>query len=201
MRTETNRYSRYFTYIKPLGKLPIIKSYGSIIFTIIVTAVFLLLAVKPTIETILVLQAKLDEYRSILEKIDQKAIGLSQGKENFDQLSDEIKTKILLAVPDDPHLKTIIDEIDRLAQKHDASISAIQFQPLTIAKRNPAQIGAIDNLNFNVNFEGSYQNIKNLLQDLRISSRVMTIDSVNFNKSSDGNGLVITISAKGFYLK
>jgi len=80
---ESNRYSRYFTYIKPLARLPIIKTYGPAIFSLLTMSVFIVFAIKPTIETILVLQKQLADSDKIVAQINEKTDNLSKGRENY----------------------------------------------------------------------------------------------------------------------
>ena len=71
-----SQYSRYFTYIRPFTKLPIVRTYGSATFTLVVMTIFIFYAIKPTVETILVLQKKLEDSTQVLEKVNQKANNL-----------------------------------------------------------------------------------------------------------------------------
>ena len=46
-----NRRFRYYTYIQPILRSPIIKSYGLHILTIFTMIIFIIFAIKPTAET------------------------------------------------------------------------------------------------------------------------------------------------------
>src|SRR3989338_789607 len=132
MKPQSQIYSRYFIYIKPIGKLPIVSTYGSTIFTLLVVIIFILFAIRPTVETILILQKKLEDSNSTLEKITQKANDLTAGKQNYDNLDQTIKTKISDAIPDDANLKTLVKTLEQSAITHEASISALHIQPLVL---------------------------------------------------------------------
>ena len=80
MKNKSTLYSRYFTYIKPISKLPIIKNYGPTIFTLLTISILTIFAIRPTVETILVLQKKLADEEEILQKVTDKVNNLSLGQ-------------------------------------------------------------------------------------------------------------------------
>lgn len=201
MKSRSLLYSRYFTYIKPVIKLPIIKNYGSIIFTLLTTSILIFFAIKPTIETILVLQKKLADSDEVLQKITQKANNLSLGKKNYDNLDQSIKQKLSAAIPDAISLKSVIQALEQAAKIHEASVSALQIQPLVIDTKIDGQIGALSEISFTFNAEGDYENLVALLQDFKVSSRLISIDSLSMSKISDSKTLIMSLSGKAYYLK
>lgn len=200
MRSEKSFYWRYFTYIKPITRLPIVRSYGLTIFTLIIALVFILFAIKPTIETIFVLQKKLTDAESILQKVTQKANGLSLGKQNYQNLDPAVKEKVQTAIPDNTNLKTLIQTLEQVAKIHQASVSALQIQPLTLEPKIQS-VGTISEIEFTFNIEASYPSMVSFLQDLKTSSRLITIDNLSLNKLSEGSGLIMSIRGKGYYIK
>lgn len=202
MKSKSQLYSRYFTYIKPVTKLPIIRTYGATIFTIIIVTVFILFAIKPTVETILVLQKKLEDSNSTLEQINQKATNLSLGKENYDNLDEAIKSQISTSIPDDTNLRSLIQTLEQIAITHDASISALQVEPFVIEVKDQTQnIGTPADIAFTFNVEGSYEKLLALLQDLQTSSRLISIETLSLTELSEGSGLVMSTTGKAYYLE
>lgn len=201
MKPQSQIYSRYFTYIKPIGKLPIVRTYGATIFTLLVVVIFILFAIRPTVETILILQKKLEDSNSILEKITQKANDLTAGKQNYDNLDQTIKTKISDAIPDDVNLKTLVQTLEQSAIAHEASISALQIQPLVLEVKNGTRLGKSADISFTFNVEGTYPELLALLQDLRTSSRLISIETLSLSKVSEGLGLIMSITGKAYYIK
>lgn len=201
MKSQSQIYSRYFIYIKPIARLPIVKTYGSAIFTLMVMIIFIFFAVKPTIETIVVLQKKLADSSQVLEKVNQKANNLSAGKANFEKLDPIVKAKIVSAIPDTTSLKSVIQTLEQSAKSHNASISAIQLQPLVLETKANNQLRAIAEISFTFNTEGEYKDLISLLQDLAHSTRIISIDNLALSKLSEGAGLIMTISGKAYYVK
>lgn len=201
MKSRSTLYSRYFTYIKPITKLPIIKNYGSAIFTLLSLSILIFFAVRPTVETILVLQKKLADEEQVLQKITQKANDLSQGKKNYDNLGQNIKGKISAAIPDTVGLKSVVQTLEQAAKLNEASISALQFQPLLIDAETKNQMKTLGEISFTFNVEGDYKNLTSLLQSLKRSNRVISIDNLSISKVSDGKTLIMSLSGKAYYLK
>lgn len=195
------RYSRYFTYIKPVARLPIVRTYGATIFTIFAITIFIFFAIKPTVETILVLQKRLETSSEVLEKINKKANDLSSAKQNYQNLDQDIKDQIQTAIPDSVNLKSVIQTLEQAAQKNEASVSALQVQPLLIETKKGNLTGSLTEITFTFNIEGSYHNLISLLQDLKSSVRLISIDNLSLNKVSEEGGLVMSISGKAYYLK
>ena len=125
MNPKSQIYSRYFTYIKPLTRSPIVKTYGSVIFTLVIITIFILFAIKPTVETILVLQKKLSDTAEVLDKINKKANDLSLGKQNYDNLDAGIKLRISQTIPSGVDLKSITQTLDSFG--HMLYISSNEF--------------------------------------------------------------------------
>lgn len=200
----TNRqkiYSRYFTYVKPLIRLPIVRTYGTTVFTIIIITIFIFFAIKPTVETILILQKKLDNSTQVLESLQKKSRDLSAGRQNYDNLDSSVKNKIQAAIPDFVELRTVVQALEGSARIHNASISAIAFEPQVLEEKNEAIIGSLSEIKFTFNIEGTYTSISSVLQELIRSSRLISIDNLLIGKPTEGNGLIMSITGKAWYIK
>ncbi len=201
MRSQSSIYSRYFTYIKPVTKIPIVKTYGSTIFTLLVLTVFVFFAIKPTIETISVLQKEITDLEQVLEKVNKKSKDLSLGKQNYENLDPTIKSKISNAIPDTAQLKSVIQTLEQTTKKHEASISALQFQPLVLETESENKLGTIAEVAFTFNVEGEYRNLIAILQDLKSSARLISLDNLSLSKLSEDKRLIMSISGKAYYIK
>ena len=201
MKSESQFYSRYFTYIKPVAKLPIVKNYGPTIFTLFAMTILIFFAIKPTVETILVLQKKIDDSNQVLEKATQKVNSLSLGKKNYDSLGQNITQKISAAIPDTVSLRSLIQNLEQSAKAREASISALQIQPLIVNTKVDQKLGSLSEISFTFNIEGSYANLIEVLQDLKRSSRLISIENLSLSKVQEGAGLIMSLSGKAYYIK
>ncbi|OGE29507.1 hypothetical protein A2867_00880 [Candidatus Daviesbacteria bacterium RIFCSPHIGHO2_01_FULL_40_11] len=201
MKSRSLLYSRYFTYIKPVIKSPIIKNYGPAIFSLLTMSILIFFAIRPTVETILVLQKKLADSNEVLQKATQKAENLSLGKKNYDNLDQNIKEKISAAIPDTVSLKSLVQTLEQTAKIHEASVSALQIQPLVVDTKVDERMGTLSEIAFTFNTEGDYTNLIALLQDLKTSSRLISIENLSISKVIDSQTLIMSLSGKAYYLK
>lgn len=171
------------------------------IFTLLTISILIFFAIKPTIETTIVLQKKLADEDEILQKITEKANNLSLGRKNYDNLDQNIKDKLSAAIPDTISLKSVAQTLEQTAKIHEASISALQIQPLVINTKIENKPGSLSELSFVFNATGNYQNLIGLLQDLETSSRLISISSISLSKASEGTALIMSLSGKAYYLK
>lgn len=199
---ESNRYFRYFTYIKPVTGMPIVKTYGPVIFTLLTMTVFVVFAIKPTIETILVLQKKLADADKIVAQINEKTENLSKGKENYQRLKQNARDKIQRAIPDTIDLKSLIQTLEQSTRTYEASISALQIQPITLAATKDNNIqNKLQEVSFTFNIEASYQTLTAILQNLKVNNRLISIDKLTLNRPGEGKGLIMSISGKAYFLR
>lgn len=201
MIPKSTKYFRYYTYIEPVLKSPIIKTYGYAIFTIVMTIVFIIFAIKPTLETILVLQKKLTSQQEIVSKLDEVIKSLQTAQDNYRKIDDNILLKVNAAVPDNPDLTNLIRSLENTTAQTEASISALQFQPVVIDQNSPKENYTLQELAFTFNVEGSYDNLKLILQNLKSNIRLVTIDNLSFNKVQGGKTLLMSVTGKAYYLK
>lgn len=200
--SSSSRYSRYFTYVRPIVRIPLVKNYGSTIFTLLVIIIFIFFAIKPTVETILILQKKLDNANELLKKLEEKSHNLAQGKKNLDNLDPQIKNKISSSIPDLIRLRTLIQTLEQTALSRNASVSALQIQPIAVEPKNKEVLGEMTEIDFTFNTEGVYTNLSSILQEILRSSRLFSVNSVNIRKINDENAtLLMSIVGKAYYIK
>jgi Tfp pilus assembly protein PilO len=201
MTTRSEKTSRYFTYIQPVLKIPLVKTYGYIIFTIMALSIFIVFAIKPTIQTIAVLQKELVVQQDALNKVNEKSKNLAEARQNYQQIPADTKTKINTAIPKDAQIAQVIKSLEQAALVSQASISALQFQPISLEKSNNQKEQQLEEIPFTFNLEGSFDSLKLVLDNLRNSSRLLNIEGVIFNKTETGKSLLMSVSGKAYYIK
>ena len=192
--------SRYFTYIEPVIKIPIIKTYGFPILTTAAIAIFTLFAIKPTVETILSLQKDLENQKQILVRATEKSENLSKGITNYRSIDPGKLSKVQTLLPDNPKVQSVIEVLEESAKIPQASVSAIQFQPLSFEK-NSKSINSLEEIQFTYNIEGSFSTLSSILQKLQSAPRLISIDSVTINKLEGSNNLLMNVLGKAYYIK
>lgn len=196
------RYFRYFTFIFPIGNIPFVKNYGPITITISVVIIFILFAVKPTVESIIVLQKKVVDTKEVLKQIDQKTKDLNLAKQNFESLDESTIFKIRSAIPDTITVSTITSSLEQSAHKNEASISALQLQSITLEPKKDSQVRKLAEVEFTFNIDGAYPRLISVLQDLKKANRLITISSLSLRNTEEQNpNLVLSIRGKAYFLK
>lgn len=198
----TSKYSRYYTYVKPVIENKIIRSSAPYIFSLITISILTIFAIRPTVSTILNLQKNIGENEKVLQALDSKAQSLIEGKRNLDNLNPEIKVKIEAAAPTETNVPAVIANLQS-SSVNIASVSALQIQPLTIIDNTISEKKALLSLgeiNFAYNTQGQFYQLLLSLENLNKSSRLLNITSVVINKQAD-DPPVLSITGKAYYLK
>lgn len=201
MTPKSKIYSRYFTYIEPVIKTPIIKTYGFTILTIMSVAVFIIFAIKPTIETILLLQKDLVVQKETLEKVTQKSEDLLAARQNYQNIDESVKAKIQGAIPNHPAIKGLIESLENSTKITEASISALQFQPIELFPATSQKEPKFSEIKFTYNVEGTYQSLLTILDNIKAAPRIISLDTLIFSKIEGGSTLLMSVSGRAFYLQ
>jgi Tfp pilus assembly protein PilO len=196
------RRDRYFTYIRPIFKNKFVKTYSSLIFSLITIAIFSYYALRPTVTTIFSLQKSIAEQTAIMNTLKEKVGALVSGKQNYENIPQPVKNKLENLVPDSPALPALINSLNSAAQTAQASISGIQINPVTLENQETqlSKTAPINEIDFSFSTEGSFADLMKVLTTLKRSDRLITISSVNFSQTTD-SPLGMSVTGKAYYLK
>ena len=197
-----SRYSRYYTFIKPITRNRYVRTYSSLSFSLIAIMIFVIFAIKPTISTILVLQKQIDNENQTLNSLTKKAQDLSNARDKLKAIDQDTKDKLDTLLPDQTDATTLSDSLTTLALSHNASVSGLQFQPIDLVG-HPNKLSkspSLKEINFTLNLTGGYSDLVATLKALVDSPRLVVLDSVNVTEAGD-NSLVMSINGRGFFLQ
>ena len=110
------KHSRYYTFIKPIFRNKAVRTYSSLVFSILTITFFGVFALKPTLSTIVSLQKSIVEQQQLLDKVTKKADDLSLGRQNYDAIDPQVKLKLISLLPNSTTLPGLIDVIYTLAE-------------------------------------------------------------------------------------
>lgn len=194
------KYSRYYTYIKPVSENKFVRSSAPYIFSIITTSILIIFAIRPTISTISNLQKNIENNQQVLDNITSKSLNLSEAKKRFESIPSSSKNKINTAIPQDAEITTLIASLQNAVPK-EATISAIHIEGVTVVDTQPLKIPpSLNEIKFIFNVQGSYTQIMATLSQLKKTSRTISIDTIDIGKQSEG-AILLSISGKGYFLR
>lgn len=179
-----------------------VKNYSSFAFTIFTIMIFAFFAIRPTIGTIISLQKSLEEQTTISNNLELKATNLTEGKKNYQAIDNTTGTQINNMLPSRTNLPSLIQSLNNYSNQAGAVVAGIQFQTVELTGQPTAFIKnpQLQEINFTYNVQGTYSQLKEILQKVTRSTRLITIQSVNFT-SVDDQQLLMSVNAKAYFLK
>lgn len=196
-----SRYNRYFIYVKPIIKNIYVKTYSSLVFSLVAITFFGLFAIRPTIKTIFALRQDISQQSKVLDELIQKSKNLEVGRINYEAIDSDLKQDIDSLIPDSVEIDRIIESLNNLASENQASISGLQIQPFEVYAASESASLELKEVSFTFNIQGSYQSLMRVLSQVPSNVRLLSIDTLNINKSEEGSLLIMSINAKTFYLR
>jgi Tfp pilus assembly protein PilO len=169
-------------YNKPVAKVSIelFLSLAAIIF-------FAIFAIKPTLETMSELVKEIEDKRALDEKMDQKIAALSTAANQYEKYSDQF---YLLedALPRSASLVNALKIIEKLASETDLVVESITLSDVPDENQTVSAANAERKiLTFNVDVAGDYLNMRQFVEKIMNSRRMLIVDQVNFSLSSGQN--------------
>lgn len=196
------KFSRYYTYVRPIARNKFVRSYATTIFNLIAISIFAFYAIRPTAITILALHKSLDEQRSILESVVSKRNSLAQGRANYEALDPIVKNNLRNLVPAQPDLPVISAILGSLTTKYEATLAGIQFQPVILNPLviTPNKDAVISEAELSFSIQGTYTQLAGILKSLKQLERLITVKTVNLSRL-DAGSILMVVNAKAYYLK
>jgi Tfp pilus assembly protein PilO len=197
-----HKHSRYYTYIEPVLKTPLVKTYGSLILSIVALIVFIVFAIKPTLETISNLQKELDIKTKTLADLNKKSEDLTLAQKNLNSLPSDTKLKLQTTLPTTVQVAGLVKSLEASTRESQATISALQFQPLVIEPEiEGGKDPILQEIPFVYTMENSYEVVNAILTNLRANPRLLVIDNFAINTRSDSTNLLLSVTGRAFYIK
>lgn len=162
-------------------KNPVARVSLELVFSILAVIFFAIFAVKPTLQTMSELVKEIEDKRALEEQLKQKIASLNTAQAQYQKFGSQF---YLLdeAIPKTASLVEGLKIVEKIASENDLIIQGITVSavPDELIKAN--EDGAIrELLTFNVDMTGDYLKIRQFIEDLMTSRRMMLVDQVNFS--------------------
>lgn len=193
---------RYYTYIRPVLRNKVVKTYSSLVFSLIAVAVFGVFALKPTFSTIIQLQTEINQQHQVLDQITTKVNNLATARKNYQQIPAEKINRLDNLIPNQTALSNIVIDLDGISQLFQVTVSGINVKPLPIIGPThiPTKDSKVAKVEFSFNAQGAYSQLVSFIDSLQTYDRLMTINSVTITKNNAGT-LIMNVSGEAYFIK
>lgn len=198
------KYKKYYSYIEPVFKDPVTRSYASLILFFLTISFFIAFAIRPTIKTMVSLNKQIQDGRITNEALQQKINALSIAQNEYTSLQPSFNL-IYSSLPENPMVGEFLKMIEKVATASSISISSLQIQPVKLLepKSIEEQGFSLRELTFSMNIEGKYRSLRAFVEILRRIQRVVSLDNVAIapSRAKKENSLGLTFTAKAYFFK
>lgn len=202
----SRRYSRYYIYLEPVVKDPLIRGYFSFVASVMLIAFFLVFALSPTINTILTLRKKVDEQRQLIANMDQKIANIVTAQENYTQIQSSLPT-VQVALPVNPTAQSILAGISESASASGVTVTNLRFADIPLSRDTikAASIQSTDptglpTLEFSFTVSGTTQTVRGFLKQVENLARQIHIKSLAVGSTDPSLKETATVTAVSYYL-
>lgn len=163
---------------------PVARVSMELVFSIVAVIFFAIFAIRPTLQTMSELVKEIKDKQILDEQLDQKIASLNTAQSQYQKFNSQF---YLLdeAIPKTARLVEGLKIVEKIASENDLVIQGITISAvpdeLSVATADKAKR---DSLTFNVDVVGDYLKIRQFINDLMNSRRMMIIDQVNFSLGS-----------------
>lgn len=152
---------------------------------IVISLVIIFFITSPTISYIQDIKEKITEQHRDLEIKYQNAKQLKKNSEKINQLQDKLVVLDDIFVKQEQEL-AFITTLENIATKNnvDQKINLIKATPKTSSSKNTSKIPTEENMGFDINASGSYENILAWLLEIEQLTYYINFESLNITTTS-----------------
>jgi len=190
----------YLQYIKlfPITQTEQVKTYTTLILTLIAVIIFGLFAINPTINTIVELKKTLADSEFADEALDRKLAALQSLQQQYGELGETLN-RVAATLPTTPDAPLLLAKVQTLASDAGLTILKVEALQIELTKKGGA-MNQPTPFPFGITVSGSYDQILTLLESLPRLDRLVSIDTVTLTRNTDGSSQVTaTIRAKAYF--
>jgi len=197
-QTEFHRYRRYFVDIGQFYRQKKVRVYTEIVLSILTTAFFLFFAIKPTLVTITGLIREIKDKKLVSQKLEEKINNLNAAQQEYSNVQNDLYL-VDQTLPKDSQIFLLMKQLEVLAFKTGVSLETLQYSPVNL--KGETEEKKPSTVDFKIVLGGSYENLKRFLGSLIKLRRVILLDGFAFKTRGTTGGLILSISAKAYFLK
>jgi Tfp pilus assembly protein PilO len=180
------KYKSYLSVIRGIYEKPIAQTSSALILTLVTITFFGLAAIKPTLSTVSQLIKELEEKKEIDEKLTKKLASLATVQEQYSLARQELEV-FDTTIPSTQGLEDTLLQLEYLASINGTSLLNIRTSSLTTlgTPLNPTdKTQPFPEYTITITVEGTYGQLKFLLNQISLLKRLIVIESVAFTQSN-----------------
>lgn len=197
--------------LKKLTQTPQGRSFTWISLSFFTVAFFVAIAIRPTIITVAKLTKDIKENQTANTQLDEKINSLVEAQKIYAGNSHRI-TLLNDAFPERSEFPTLAYFLENAAQASLVKLNSLSFEKIDLSLK-PSEDKKIKanqpylTINFSLSSEGEYSNLKNFIETLENSRRLISIESSAIHQSKKKNAeetvptLTLALSGKAFFKK
>jgi Tfp pilus assembly protein PilO len=180
--TNKNKYSPFFPYLKQEKS----QKFFGVVLTLCVLSFFGFFAIKPTVSTILKLRKEIEDNKFVLSQLENKIRNLSGLRKQYSILQEDLPI-ITSAITMQPDAQILLAQIQAIAQNSNISIKSLQNSEVEIERNDATPEKDYYPYAFSISGAGSFENISKFMKTLTNMERIVNIDNISINNTSNQN--------------
>ena len=200
--TLRQNYGDYYRRLQMITRRPEIRISGLVSLTIFTIVFFSLLAILPTVKTIIALKKEIEEIESVNKQMQRKIILLDEAQNIYMQVASDI-VFVNEVLPDKINFEELAWQIHWLANENGVKIISENFDEFPIKNDIEKEPKELKEITIELTINGKYENIRYFLGQLTRINRLISIEKLTVNKkrlSQNLNTVNANIKAKAYYL-
>lgn len=158
------------------------------VMAFLITGVLVMVLVLPSYQELNLTEAQIEEKNTDLLYQDER---IAELRGLSDQLKDhqESLDKITMALPDDPSLPSLLRDLEAQASK-----SGLVLRNIGLASVSKESLNAkVKNIEVDIFLVGSYSALKEFLQNLENSARLLDVKKISFSRPQAGGAFTFNL--------
>jgi len=189
---------RGYFLLPQLVRTPKTRSFAWLSLSIFTISFFLIVAIQPTLVTIVKLNREIKDKTEASQKLQNKIDAIVAAQNEFAKNSDNLPL-LEQALPEKSLFPRFAYFIEEEAAAWPITLKSLLFEKIGETKKTSKQDTSpqANFFNFNLAVTGDYPILKSFLKELESSRRIIQIESSVFNQTSKEEPWVLSLSIQG----
>lgn len=172
------------------------QKFTTLVLTLVALSFFGLVAINPTISTIIKLNKELEDSQLVDRKLTEKINNITSLQQSYTAIEKDLPF-VFAAIPKSAEVPLFAAQVQAVADNSNTTIDSLQTFEVNVS--NVASARGFSAFTFALVAEGSYNDLKNFLDNLSNMQRVVGIDILSLTKKTGGTSLQLTLKGETYF--